>query len=154
MDYEIVELQEKKVVGLLDHLSNSDADRKQKIGKLWSDIFSEKLYEKVENKTNDFPICLYSDYENAGSAGEVLAYDVLVGFEVKPSVKEVKYAEKTIPAGKYARFIVKGNVSESVGAAWGEIWKTPLNRSYTGDFEQYMNEDMENAEIEIYIAVK
>lgn len=155
MDYKIIELQEKRFVGLSDHLANNDEEMPRKIGKLWSDMFTERIYENIENKSNDFPICLYSDYGNADSAGEVLSYNVLVGYEVqKDSTQKTQYVEKIVPAGKYACFLVKGNVSESVGKAWGEIWKLPLNRSYTGDFEVYLNEDMENAVVEIYIALK
>jgi len=36
----------------------------------------------------------------------------------------------------------------------GEIWKMDLKRSFTGDFEEYLNCDWENADIEIYIALK
>lgn len=37
--------------------------------------------------------------------------------------------------------------------AWDEIWKMNLNRSFTGDFEEYLNNDFENANIDIYIAL-
>lgn len=50
--------------------------------------------------------------------------------------------------------MVKGNMITAVASAWQEIWATPLNRSYTGDFEEYLNESMEEAEVAIYIALK
>jgi predicted transcriptional regulator YdeE len=38
--------------------------------------------------------------------------------------------------------------------AWGEIWKMDLDRSFTGDFEEYLTGDVENCDIDIYIALK
>ncbi len=42
----------------------------------------------------------------------------------------------------------------AVAKAWDEIWKIDLDRSFTGDFEEYLNSDFENADIDIYIALK
>lgn len=63
---------------------------------------------------------------------------------------------KVIPKGKYARFIINGDVQKSVGEAWSEIWKMNLKRKYTCDFEEYQNnsEDMQNQDIHIYIAIE
>ena len=45
-------------------------------------------------------------------------------------------------------------MERAVAEAWGEIWKMDLNRSFTGDFEEYLNSDFDNADIDIYIALK
>ncbi len=42
----------------------------------------------------------------------------------------------------------------AVAKAWDKIWKMDLDRSFTGDFEEYLNSDFENADIDIYIALK
>lgn len=154
MEYEIVTLKEKKIVGIGNHLSNDDSQSSQKIGDLWGQVFTLNLDQKIENRVNAIPICLYSDYEDTLAEGKNLSYDITIGYEVeKENVYLEKWVSKIIPAGKYARFVIKGELS-LVGEAWNAIWAMPLDRSYTGDFEQYMNEDMENAEVEIYVALK
>lgn len=42
---------------------------------------------------------------------------------------------------------------DAVAEAWEEIWKMNLERSYKADFEEYLNEDFENAEINLYISL-
>ena len=61
---------------------------------------------------------------------------------------------KIIPAGKYAKFSICGNMVTAVVDAWQQIWQMDLDRSFTGDFEEYKNADVENAEIDIYVALK
>ena len=76
-----------------------------------------------------------------------------IGNEVsKPENDELTV--KMIPAGKYAKFSVHGHMEKAVAEAWGEIWKIDLDRSFTGDFEEYLNSDWENSDIDIYIALK
>ena len=55
-----------------------------------------------------------------------------------------------IPAGKYAKFQIHGDYIEAVSKAWSEIWNTPLDRTYTGDFEEYRTME----DIDIYIAIR
>ena len=45
-------------------------------------------------------------------------------------------------------------MEKEVAEAWNEIWKMDLNRSFTGDFEEYLNNDFDNSDINIYIALK
>lgn len=63
---------------------------------------------------------------------------------------------KVITKGKYAKFVINGDVQKSVGEAWSKIWNMNLNRKYTCDFEEYQNnsEDVNNQEIHIYIAIE
>ena len=61
---------------------------------------------------------------------------------------------KIIPAGKYAKFSICGNMVTAVAEAWQQIWDMDLDRSFTGDFEEYKNSEVENAEIDIYVALK
>lgn len=61
---------------------------------------------------------------------------------------------RTIPAGKYAKFIVTGNVQKAVAEFWVQLWQMELPRAFVCDFEEYQNEEMENAEIHIYIGLK
>ena len=50
---------------------------------------------------------------------------------------------------------MKGDVAKDVGKTWAEIWNTPLERTFTGDFEEYQEDcDGKTGTIFIYIAIK
>jgi hypothetical protein len=60
---------------------------------------------------------------------------------------------KVIPAGTYAKFIVKGHMQQAVASFWQQLWSMPLDRSYVCDFEEYQDSCIDNAEIHIYISL-
>lgn len=64
------------------------------------------------------------------------------------------FETRKIPSGKYAKFIVKGNMTRAVQEFWISLWNMRLPRSFLFDFEEYQNSDCENAEIHIYISLK
>ena len=146
MNYEIVNLKEKVIVGVSVATSNEDPKMTEKIGKLWVDLYQGGVNAKIRNKVNEYAIGLYSDYSENG-------YIVTAGNEVAKSEND-EFVTKVIPAGRYAKFSVHGDMEKAVAQAWGEIWNMDLDRSFTGDFEEYLNSDFENAEIDIYIALK
>lgn len=156
MDYEVVELKEKTVVGLTTRTRNSDEDMTSKIGSLWNDFYQKGIYASISNKANAKACGIYSDYETDVN-GE---YSVTVGCEVTNAMETSNHTIiKTIPAGKYAKFIVRGQMQKAVSDFWEQLWKINfgdrnLERSYQCDFEEYQNGDMENAEIHVYISVK
>ncbi|MGL4738710.1 MAG: GyrI-like domain-containing protein [Cellulosilyticaceae bacterium] len=146
MDYEIVELQEKKVVGISAHTCNEDPNMEQVIGGLWEKLYQGGIYGQVQNKVNDHAIGLYSEYTENG-------YCVTVGCEVD-TVANQELVVKVIPAGRYAKFSIHGHMQKAVAQAWEAIWQMDLDRSFAGDFEEYLNHDFEAADIMIYIALK
>ena len=146
MNYEIVNLDPKIVVGVSAITSNNDPKMGEVIGGLWEKLYQGGVNVKIRNKVNEHAIGLYSDYLND-------QYCVTVGNEVSESEND-EMTVKRIPAGRYAKFSVHGHMEKAVAEAWGEIWKMDLDRSFTGDFEEYLNSDWENADIDIYIALK
>ena len=146
MHYDIVNLKEMTIVGLSTTTSNEEPEMSQKIGQIWSDFCYDGVCGTVNNKLNAYTIGLYSDYNKDG-------YTVTVGCEVI-KVENPELMVKTIPAGRYAKFSIHGNMQIAVGEAWEQIWKMDLDRSYTGDFEEYLNTNWEDADINIYIALK
>lgn len=146
MNYEIVSLNEKMIVGVSTTTSNEDPKMGEKIGKLWMDLYEGGVNAKIKNKVNEYAIGLYSDYTEKD-------YIVTAGNEVSKS-ENSSLTTKIIPAGKYAKFSVHGHMQKAVAEAWGEIWQMDLDRSFTGDFEEYLNSDVENCDIDIYIALK
>lgn len=146
MNYEIVNLEKKTLVGLSAVTGNADSKMSEVISGLWQKLYQDGVSAAIKNKVNEYAIGLYSDYTKD-------QYCVTVGNEVsKPENEELTV--KVIPAGKYAKFSVHGNMVKAVAEAWGEIWQMDLNRSFTGDFEEYLNTDWENADIAIYVALK
>lgn len=145
MNYEIVNLNQKVIVGINTETGNTDTEMQSKIGKLWQEFYMNGISETIKNKASQYAIGLYSDYTDD-------KYTVTVGYEVL-NADNTKLSVKIIPAGKYAKFSIHGNMQTAVNNAWKEIWEMDLDRSFTGDFEEYLNSDMENADINIYIAI-
>lgn len=146
MNYEIVSLQKKIVVGVSAVTSNSDPKMGEIISGLWVKLYQSGVNAAIKNKINDYAIGLYSDYNEDN-------YCVTAGNEVSEAENE-ELTVKIIPAGRYAKFSVHGDMEKAVAEAWEEIWKMDLNRSYSGDFEEYLNNDSKNADIDLYIALK
>lgn len=150
MDYEIVTLKEKKIVGLSARTNNSNPDMQSVIGTLWNRFFAGDIFNKIQNKVGFTTIGLYSDY------GKNNDYDITVGCEVSSAENiSTDTVVKIIPESKYAKFIVFGDVKEAVADFWTKCWKMPLERTFTGDFEEYISNENGNCnEIHIYIAIK
>lgn len=151
MMYEYVELPAKTVVGLAARTNNHDPQMGQTVGGLWQRLWGG-LYEQIAQKTDNHTIGLYSDYAD-GVDGD---YTVTVGCAVSSAAQQpAGTVVKTIPAGRYLKMVVVGDQVEAVGKAWAEIWQLPLERTYTGDFEEYVSVDAEGqCEIHLYIAVR
>lgn len=153
MKYEIVELEEKVVSGIKVKTTNQNGKAIQDIGITWQKLFTGEIYEKIQNKVNNKTIGLYTEYEGDYTK----PYIFIAGAEVSQKVESNKeIVSKVIPKGKYAKFVITGDVQNSVGQAWQEIWNMDLKRKYTCDFEEYQNnsEDMQKQEIHIYIALE
>ena len=153
MEYEIVELKEKIVEGVEIITTNQNGKSLQDIAEMWQKFFTEGIYNKIENKSNNKTIGLYTEYEGDYTK----PYTFVVCSEVKKESQNLENRViKTIQEGKYAKFVITGDVQKSVGEAWDKIWNMDLKRKYTCDFEEYQNntEDMNNQEIHIYIAIE
>lgn len=146
MNYEIVELKERKIVGYCARTSNDSLEMQGIIGGLWQKLYTPANASAIANRTNEYAIGLYSDY--SGENNE--EYDVTVGFEVSEITQIEGTTVKVIPAGKYAKFSVHGDMVQAVADSWREIWSTQLKRTFTGDFEEYTS----MTDIDIYIAIE
>lgn len=145
MDYKIVNLDEKTVIGVTCVTGKNDPKMNEKISGLWTKLYQDGINAVIKNKVNEYAIGLYSDYKDD-------EYVVTVGNEVS-KVDNQDLAIKIIPAGKYAKFSIHGDMVTAVQKAWDEIWKMELDRRFSGDFEEYLNSDFKNADIDIYIAL-
>ncbi len=151
MPYEVVELEAKNLLTISTRISDLDPNMTVPIGNLWMK-FHSGVYQNIKNKKNPYSIGLYTNYEPE----KFTSYDLFVGCEVTSKDDSNKdLTEITIEAGKYAKFIVKGNVQSDVYDFWMNLYAMDIDRKYGYDFEEYVDAaDMNNAEIHIYISLK
>ncbi len=150
MNYEIVKLEEKTVIGVMARTNNMAPDMGQVIGGLWQQFYAGGIYEQIPNKLNRKALGIYTDYEGDEKAD----YNVIVACETADSdILPKGTIKKVLPAGTFAKFIVKGHMQKAVAEFWQELWKMELPRTFQCDFEEYQNGNMECAEIHIYISI-
>lgn len=151
MDYEIVKLKEAKIAGLKARTNNTAADMPQVIGGLWRSFYEDGIYESIEGKIDNKALGIYTEY----AGREMDDYTVMVAYRVEQTdVLPEKVCAGIIPAGTYAKFVVRGDMHLAVAEFWKELWKMDLPRNFVCDFEEYQDGGMEEAEIHIYIGLK
>ncbi|MEW8955830.1 GyrI-like domain-containing protein [Clostridium sp.] len=153
MKYEVVNLEEKTLVGVGVRTTNENMKAMEDIGLVWGKFIGEDIIGNIKNRSNEMAIGLYTEYEGDFTK----PYKFYAGVEVDEA-KDLKegLVIKNISGGKYAKFTIKGHMQQAVGEAWGKIWGMDLDRKYDCDFEIYHNdsEDMNNQTIDIYISLK
>ncbi len=149
MEYTVVNLKEMKIEGLSAVTKNSDPDMPCVISGLWGKFYEGGICQSISNKVNEKAVEIYSDYESDVNG----KYKVTVGCEVSQFSNRKDLSIKTIPEGKYAKFIVKGHMIKAVQEFWQKLWEMDLDRSYKCDFEEYQNSSIDNAVIHIYISI-
>ncbi|MDF2989248.1 MAG: AraC family transcriptional regulator [Eubacterium sp.] len=153
MNYEVVQLGEKKVAGIQILTTNENGQAMADIGRVWGKFLQQGIYSSIPDKINSKSIGLYTDYEGDFTK----PYNFVACCEIgQTEVLPDSMVMKTIPAGAYAKFIVTGQMQKAVGEFWSNLWSMELSRKYSCDFEEYQNnsEDVNNQEIHIYIALK
>ncbi len=81
MNYEIVNLEEKRVVGLAARTNNQSPEMGAVIGGLWEKFYGEGVYAQIENKTSDKVLGIYTDY----AGGAMDDYTIMVACEAAES---------------------------------------------------------------------
>lgn len=146
MNYEIVTLEERRIIGSATRTANNAPDMQQKIGDLWCKYMQEDC--GILNPAED--AIVYGIYTNYNYSD--MSYDLVVGCEGETCPES--FTEIVIPAGKYAKFSFHGHVHHDVAKAWDEIWKTELSRAYIADFEEYLYcDDNMEGDINIYVGL-
>ncbi|WDV45223.1 GyrI-like domain-containing protein [Clostridiaceae bacterium M8S5] len=150
MNYEIVTIEKRVVIGITKKINNIEKAVKD-ISDMWVMFNTKDIYSKISDKTQENVLGIYYDYEGDYTK----PYKFMIGKEIKKQICGDKFTNTTIPAGKYAKFTAKGNVKKIVGEIWEAIWSMNLDRAYTYDFEEYHNmSDLNNTKVDIYIALK
>lgn len=150
MEYEIITLEEKIAAGISARTNNQSPDMGAVIGGLWNRFYQEGVYASISHKANGKALGIYTDYVGDEKAD----YRTVVACEVTEEPTQGDYTVLRIPAGRYARFVIHGDMVQAVSAAWQEIWNMDLPRSFRCDFEEYQDDSMDNAEIHIYVGLR
>lgn len=141
------------VVGIECRTSNAAEDASQDIPQLWGRFHSEDVINQIPNKASYEVIALYCDYEGDYTQ----PYSLVIGSPVT-SLDNIPegMVSKTIPGGSYAVFNAVGEYPASLVETWGNIWKTDLKRTYTGDYELYGEKFTSGSpkEVEVLIAIE
>ena len=109
MEYEIVTLKEKIAVGISARTNNLSPDMGAVIGALWNRFYNEGIYASIPEKANAKALGIYTDF--AGDEKE--DYTIIVGCETSAEPQEEesdRYTVCRIRAGRYAKFIVHGDM--------------------------------------------
>ncbi|MBS0625142.1 MAG: effector binding domain-containing protein [Verrucomicrobia bacterium] len=137
------------VVGIAVRTTNENGQSGADIPQLWGRFFQENILAKIPNKIDSTIYSVYTDYE-----GDFMKpYTTLLGCKV-PDLKNIPQGlvGKEIPGGKFLEFTAKGRMQ--VLPEWINIWKTPLPRRYTADFEVYRESVLlSDGDVPIFIAV-
>jgi predicted transcriptional regulator YdeE len=120
----------------------------------WQRFVSERICDKICNKSSDDVVAMYCEYERDYTQ----PYSFLLGCPVH-SVENISpdLVAVTVPEGSYAKFCAQGDYPQNVVTAWGNIWQnSDLKRAYTCDFEVYTKDFFSGASqnIEIFVAVR
>ena len=126
MEYEIVTLEEKIAVGVSARTNNASPDMGAVIGGLWNRFYNEGIWASIPCKITKKAMGIYTEY--AGDENE--DYTVVVACETADEPEQKEYAVFRIPAGRYAKFVIHGDMVQAVAAAWQEIWQMNLPRSF------------------------
>jgi len=149
-----MQLESFHIIGIAVRTTNQNGQAAHDIGKLWQRFFSENILDQIPNKIDSTLYSVYTDYESDYTK----PYTTILGCKVS-SLKEIPegMVGKTIPAGKFTKFIAKGNLMQgAVYSEWVKIWNAPLDRKYSADFEVYgeKSQNPEHAEVDIFIALR
>jgi len=142
------------VIGIAVRTTNENSQAAKDIPALWNKFMSENMLQQIPNKVDNTIYCMYTEYEK----DHTKPYTTLLGCKVE-NLENIPTGMigKTVEDGIYIKQTVKGNLMQGVIAnAWIKIWNANFSRLYTADFEVYGEkaQNSENAEVDIFIAVK
>ncbi|MDR1877688.1 MAG: effector binding domain-containing protein [Flavobacteriaceae bacterium] len=142
------------IVGISVRTSNKNGEASVDLGVLWERFYLENVHAQIPNIISGDIYCVYTDYES-DYTGE---YTAIIGYKV-PFLGFIPEGLTgcLIEEGEYLKYTIRGEIS-SIADVWAEIWANDsvLNRKYGTDFDVYKekSQDIEHAEMEVYIGVR
>ena len=151
-NYTVLKKPEIFLVGIDCRTSNDPGAAMNDIPALWERFFQENIISQIPHKVSDEVIALYCDYEG----DHTKPYTLVIGCPVS-GLEDVPegFVSKKIPGGTYAAYSAVGEHPQTLIETWGEIWKTELPRTYSGDYEVYGKKFSSGSpqEVEVFIAI-
>lgn len=105
------------------------------INELWQRFYNESVIDRIPGKLGAEVYAVYSDYEG----DHTKPYRLTIGCRVADPAKAAHAGlERThVPAGSYQSFHARGEQPKALIDTWHKIWKLPIARSFTADYEIY-----------------
>lgn len=147
MQYEIVVIKERQLLGVQARTHNADPAMPQIIGGLWQRWLGGGRPAALADAA------CYGVY-SAYAAQEQGEYTVTVGSEGVVAGLPEGTSRLLIPAGRYAKFSVSGDMPAAIAAFWRQLPVLGLKRAFTVDFEQYAPGTTIPKSVDIYIALQ
>ena len=141
MDHEIIDVAAPvELAGIETRASNEDA---RPIGTLWGRVRQEGLFAG-----SDRIYAVYCEYEG----DHTQRYTFFIGCPA-PAGEETPegFVRRTLPAGRFARFVAEGEQPAAMMQTWMKIWGLSLSRRYETDYE--IHSAAEPSRVEIYVGV-
>ncbi|MCP9752729.1 GyrI-like domain-containing protein [Ferruginibacter sp. HRS2-29] len=142
------------IIGISVRTTNENGQAAKDIPALWNTFLSEGIATKIPGRIGDELYCIYTEYEK----DHTKPYTTLLGCKVENLEKIPEgLTGKSFEEASYEKFTAAGNLQQgAVYDAWVKIWNAGLQRVFTADFEVYGQraQDQQNAEVDIFIAVK
>jgi predicted transcriptional regulator YdeE len=147
MNFRTISLSAFTIVGISARVSN---DRPQEIGKLWQQFYAEGIAATIPNKKSENIYSVYIDYES----DHTKPYTIVIGCEVNDAASlPAGLVAKTVPAAKYAVISANGKQPDALIAAWQQVWKSDLPRTYSGDFDLYVSRGAGSQDMDVSLHV-
>lgn len=148
-----VKIEPFKVIGIGVRTSNNNGEAARDIGALWNKFMNENIGDKIKTRVTEEIVSVYTNYES----DHLKPYDTILGVKVS-SLDDIPegMVGASVNGGTYAKFISQGDLTkDAIYKTWMEVWNTPLNRSYTTDFELYGEKSINptDGEAEILVAI-
>lgn len=152
-NYTVIQKPSMIIVGIECRTSNAPEAGPHDIPRHWDKFYKEDIICQIPNKVSNEVIALYCDYEGDYTQ----PYSLVIGCPVcSLDLVPKGMVAKTLPATAYAVFLAIGEHPKSLIETWKRVWKTDLERTYTGDYETYGDKFTSGSpkEVEVCIAIQ
>ncbi len=159
MEYKIVELEKFFVAGFSMRTTYHNNQNIQDISTLWTKLVTDESLQNISNRIDsDKMYCVYSEWLWS-EVHNVYDLTITIGWKVS-SLDNIpaKLHGITVPAAKYRKYSVKGELQSSLISSWVDITiEAHAARAFNVDFDEIESDVLEHIDkaiIDIYVSVK
>jgi len=133
------------VAGIAVRTTSEGGKARTDIGNLWATFMSESIQAEIPTKYSEDVYCVYTDYETDHTGW----YTAVLGCRVTEAGHNGMFVA-LVPSGSNRVYEPEGQLPDSVGEAWMQIWDESEGRSYVADYDLYGAD----GKVEIYVGVE